>query len=311
VTTTAETLEAAVKGGAARALRQSLLNSADICLRRAQYDLNPPGPKRTSESAIIGTGYHAGLEHYYDWRMQEEMYGDADNAVVPPADVLVQANVAAHDTVVHEIEKYEPHLITWDTSPKRAIEIAQEMMKAYFEQAHYWGPEYVVLGTEVPFWLPSPYPGWVNHGTADLVLHGPDPCASADEIVESISYNGEDGTFGIIIDDHKTSSRKWDAKKHTVRKTAQVPTYFEAWQVMTGAYPLAFSFSIIQRNGTFERRLVRPTDDEMAAFKTKRDNVVQLLSLGVDLPGNTASNLCSSKYCSWWEQCPMGAAMGQ
>jgi hypothetical protein len=113
----------------------------------------------------------------------------------------------------------------------------------------------------------------------------------------------------VILDDHKTSSRKWDQKKHTVRKTAQVATYLDAYEQLSGVRPATFSFSIMKRDGQFERRYVNPSDAELSAFYLKRDLIVRQLSSGDDLPPNTTSNLCSSKYCSWWNQCPFGAAM--
>jgi hypothetical protein len=147
-----------------------VLNSYDICARRAQYDLEPPGPRRTSEAAIIGTGYHAGLEHYYR-AADGRAYPDAGL----PAPKSRGASSAAHNTIVEEIGRYDPDCITWDTNPTNAIKIAQEMLEAYLTEGHVWGPEYKILGVEVPFWLPSGYPGWVSHGTIDLVLEGPWP----------------------------------------------------------------------------------------------------------------------------------------
>jgi hypothetical protein len=297
VTELAVTLEAAVKSGAARALRQSVLNSYDICARRAQYDLDPPGPRRTSEAAIIGTGYHAGEEHYYRWRMD-----DGAQHTQPSQPAL---ETVVHNTIVDEIEKYDPDCITWDTNPGNAIKIAQDMLEAYLTEGHVWGPEYKILGVEVPFWLPSGYPGWVSHGTIDLVLEGPDPMADTD----AEDYHPATHPIVVILDDHKTSSRKWDQKKHTVRKTAQVATYLDAYEQLSGVRPATFSFSIMKRDGQFERRYVTPSDAELTAFYLKRDLIVRQLSSGDDLPPNTTSNLCSSKYCSWWLQCPFGAAM--
>jgi hypothetical protein len=296
VTELAVTLEAAVKSGAARALRQSLMNSYDICARRAQYDLEPPGPRRTSEAAIIGTGYHAGLEHYYGLRL------DGEYADFPPEEYVETSSAVAHNTIVDEIGRYDADCITWDTNPTNAIKIAQEMLEAYLTEGHVWGPEYKILGVEVPFWLPSGYPGWVSHGTIDLVLEGPVP-GHAQGSPDQVFYNG------IILDDHKTSSRKWDQKKHTVRKTAQVATYMDAYDQLSGCRPDTFSFSIMKRDGQFERRYVNPSDAELTAFYLKRDLIVRQLSSGDDLPPNTTSNLCSSKWCSWWNACPFGAAM--
>jgi hypothetical protein len=54
-------------------MRQSLIGSAETCLKRAAYSLADPVYK-TGEARAIGTAYHKALETYYSLRQEHGFY---------------------------------------------------------------------------------------------------------------------------------------------------------------------------------------------------------------------------------------------
>lgn len=286
-----------VASGELRRARQSLLNSADICLRRAGYDLSSPKRWGGSEATVCGTGYHAGMETYYLWRQENQDpssdLGPAWRAgwPAPTPDVMEAIYASIEASCFKEVED-KPDF-PWDTSFAETVTRAQQMAHAYFEGGHFWPIRYDVVGVEVDFTLPPTVPGWADSGTIDLVV--------------TDTWTGR-----TILDDHKTARKSWKKGKEYPRSTNQPAFYDEAWERATGVKPDAFSFSIMTYAGQFERRVVYVTEGDRELVHTrKRVNLpllVEHVEHGLELPGNTSSFLCSDKWCDHWDICPFGGA---
>lgn len=278
-------------------VHQSILND---CLRAMQYNIESPVYHGGSIRAV-GTGYHKSLETFYRERM-------VDPDTTPHSlgfwgiDGLVKIGQDEFDRVAsgapsHSSEhSRQAGNFKWnakvpDTDTAHAM--IDKMVRAYFDGGHYWPAEWTVLGVEQSFELPW-YGQHTRGGSADLVLQGPD------------------GT--IIIDDQKTAGRAWVKGKESARKSAQGPWYL--WAMMDlfpGAPDYRVTFSIMQYNGTFERREATPTPEQMNAQALRLAETVNLYTVlkanGMDLPANPSSTLCSPEYCDHWSICPWGEAI--
>jgi hypothetical protein len=269
-------------------IRQSYLGQADKCLRSLQYELEaPPDQYRSGIIRAIGTAYHAGLEYYYLVRQKGPEYQfDCWEAALEECEIFAEAALQG------ELERAGAAFI-WDDkflTVDAARDAVFAMLKAY--QGHAWPTDWTVLGVEHRFELE--FDPHVKTGTIDLVLQAPDG--------------------GIVGVDHKTCNRMWDQYKHLPRKNNQGPFYTGALREL---YPDApyhrFAFDVMTYAGKFERRISDASDAHVQAVLNK---AVQLATLvegmrgaGMDLPANPASNLCSPKYCDWFDVCPHGSSL--
>jgi hypothetical protein len=269
-------------------MRQSLIGSAETCLKRAAYSLADPVYK-TGEARAIGTAYHKALEIYYQTRQEQGFY-------VPDLDEIIWLVGAAHREFDREIDKAGETWV-WETSEEACYDKIRNMLYTYFTGSHTWGgggtgfywPEgYRVIGTEVSFtheW----YNGHFAHGTIDLVL--------------------EDPNCWTVLVDHKTAGKKWPRGKEDPRKNIQAPWYVYWWSTLNETDKVYFAFDVMTYGGTFERRPVQPTLKEQELVLAKAKFYAGILStLGPDdLAGNTSSALCSERYCDSWAVCCHGA----
>jgi len=289
--------------------RQSLLGEADKCLKSLQYSIQgpPDGIKGSGISRELGTGYHAGLELFYD--------DVKEGTVKVPSDIRWRLYLAKAKQDMEESIARVPqeHFIWSEKIPdlNRAIEILEVMLHSYFDNANYWPvlgdtPEeerWIVLDTEFTFSyqdqsLNSRVTGEIGEraGTADLVL------VSAD-------------TMTLVVCDHKTAGRAWDRNKHHPRKSNQAPWYIAAMKWMcedkTPFDHYRFCFDIMTYTGKFERRISDPDERHIEAIGQKAvalRKVLDIIDQGFDLPANPASTLCSPLYCDHWRYCPHGKA---
>lgn len=260
-----------------RLMRQSLLGSADTCLRRAQYDIDPDRPRSTSEARAIGVGYHAGLEAYYRARQ-------AGGPCAPDQEQL--RSITEH--AIRAFRAEIPDEFTWETSQNDCELKVSSMLATYFGEQHYWPDAYAVIAVEETFTAPWT-DGWDRHGTIDLALGGPD------------------GWTYLV--DHKTAGRRWPANKEHPRKNNQAPWYVRAWRDMTGDTQVRFVFDVMTYGGQFERRVSDPEPRHELAVLERARAVAVLLDAGIDLPGNPSSTLCSPRWCDHWSVCPYGGAL--
>ena len=262
-------------------MRQSVLNDGDICLRRLTYNYDPQFPRTGGEAKVTGTGYHAGLEHYYRLRMEIDECPPITSSLMLDVYEAIQLGMD-NDLEISPIEQ-------WDTSYIEALQRAQNMAHAYFSQGQQVGPEWHVIGVEDRFKLPL-WDGWQATGTIDLVL---------------VHENGD----RFKIEDHKTGKKKWRAGKGSPRKSNQIPWYSMATQQLYGRLPEEFSYGIMTYGCDFERRVyeVRQADVEATAAKAKM--YTALLDSGMELPGNTSATLCDERWCDYWDACPFGRAL--
>jgi hypothetical protein len=179
-----------------------------------------------------------------------------------------------------------PHLQE-DIDHGMALIHLTDMFNAYQQ----WDPKaWEVVATEAEWFLPL-HGEWVIKGAIDLVLRS--------------KLDGQ-----IHLADHKTAGKAWPKDKGNPRKDVQPSLYTYAWWQLTGERPAGWSYDVMTYKGNFERRYYDITDAHMTLALQKSSDVAVLLErmpLSC-LPANPSSNLCSEKYCDFWNVCPFGAA---
>lgn len=273
-------------------IRQSTVKD---CMLSMQYSIEQPYFHGGSIRAT-GTGYHAGIELLYRARMDGKPTPSVEDCIAHGWEVFDRT---AELTPSHASElSRTPGNFKWNkTIPDRetahgAIEV---MLRSYLDPATgaVYPDDWTVLGVETPFELPFSELGTRN-GSIDLVMLDPT------------------GTT-VVIDDQKTSSKKWPETKHKPRKAHQAAWYVSAAKQLWPAEYHRFVFSIMTYKGVFERRPSDPEPRHEAAADQLLYNTVALYKTaranGLDLPANPSSNLCSPEYCDWWSICPFGEAL--
>ena len=276
-------------------LRQSTLGSFDACPRRMQYDIEGTTYNGGSIRAL-GTAYHAGLELYYD---PDKLNNGGCRRNMTVQDCIDWAYQVFDDTAAlkpsHASEFVkEAGVFKWDDrvpDHDSAYELLTKMLTEYLTN-HVWPVDFKVLAVE-PSFSDEWRDGHTLNGSIDLVLE-------------------QDGfIYGV---DHKTAGRMWPRDKESARKMAQSNMYSAAlWRMYPDAKGVIFAYDVMTYAGKFERRVSAVTPETMAAFEDKAWQVVSLYTtmrdMGLDLPTNSSSTLCSPKWCDSWDICPMGAAL--
>ncbi len=159
------------------------------------------------------------------------------------------------------------------------------MLDAYFNGGHHWPEEYTVVSVEEKINLPW-FDEWTATSIADLIMADP--------------------TGWLIVEDHKTAGRMWDRYKHLPRKNVQA-VWYPYWFEQHYQRPVLMTFAVMSLAGKFERRVATPKPEHLKATMARAEQIARIFELGIELPGNPSSNLCSAKYCDHHPYCPYGA----
>lgn len=274
-----------------KAMRQSIVSSADVCLKRLEYLFDPDLPKRGSVSRGIGTGVHAGFAHYYTQRM-------VDGVFLPARDgSITDAAIEAFDADLAEAEIYD-----WTLTPPGyrtklevvdrdgAIRYITDAITAYFSQKLMWAEEYEPVAVEIQFDFPfDGLADWRQTGTIDLVLKRPEG--------------------GYRLTDHKTSKRKWDKKKYNAT-TPQAAYYLDAWRKLGHEAETDFYYDVINiMDGSFQRLPAPRTEAQIQATLERARDLARLIDKGGPFPPSPDHYLCSPYWCDYWSVCPYGETL--
>lgn len=286
-------------------LTQSTLAASGDCLRKAQYTLDRPvWARRVSSSPLaVGTGFHAGLELYYGARKNNDSNGPPFWAM-PTLDDCIGRGIEIFNlsmtTDLYDDAPVDDFL--WDDKipdPETAHRYIAGMLTAYWP--NHWPDDWDVLAVELHGQMVDEHVGAEMKIGADLVLVDPNNW--------------------LVAVDWKTAGRKWNEGKEHPRKNVQAPFYQRLLRKMyPGHAGYRFVFDIIcypsAKTGecAFERRISDPQPEHEQAIADRAKQFVQLyqtihVEMGLDLPTNPASTLCSNRWCSFFSGCPSGAAL--
>lgn len=285
-------------------LTQSVLSSAEDCLLRAQYTIDKPewAVRVAGSVRAVGTAYHAGLELRYAGRLERQ--GTEDMIGLPLLDDMIgrALEVFARSQTIDLYDDTPVEQFKWDEDVPDAATaelFLGDMLTHYMNGGFEWPFDWQVLAVELNATNVDERLGQIKNG-ADLVLMGPDG--------------------GIVGVDNKTAGKPWGPAKSDPRKQVQAPFYNRQLRTM---YPDApshrFVFDVMTRPRpragiTFQRIESNPTlaheeavVQRALAFQSVYEEVH--VKLGLDLPPNPGSTLCSPKYCDFWDSCPYGAVL--
>ena len=291
-----------------RVLRQSTLGTADTCLYRLKWYLDPNEPYYAGVSRMMGTGYHAGLEFWYTALKNGE--------IVKIEEVLY----AARKAMVHELnEAGERFDWTYQVKTARqaeriltkdeAFNIVFDLLRAYIQEGYTWPqPRYQIVDVEFEFLLPYPgKPEWRRKGAIDLVL-----------------FDLETGWYHLV--DHKTAKKKWPKNKSQAHYTPQAAYYVDAWEDIVahtvhnegyeGGLPsydpdkITFTYDVFSINDKhFARIDAYRTPEQVRATMARATMLVDLLDNGGPLLPSPDSFLCQEAYCDYWDKCEFGKTL--
>jgi hypothetical protein len=279
---------------------QSLLDKFDSCELSMQYAIEDP-VYRTGSSRAVGHGYHAGLEHRYRTETEGQRFPDSELSLAES----IHWGVTAFD---RELSETGENFI-WDEKVEdreTAVDMITRMLTALWETENgLWPSDWPTLGVELPWEL--------EHNGVTITSRG----------IDLIKQDPNDWIIGI---DHKTAGRAWGLSKHHARKKAQGPLYVWALQqLFPGAPGYRFAYDVIRyplKRATkdhpagwvgFERRIADPEPAHIAAALARVEQAAWLYekvrSVGMDMPANPTSTLCSPQYCDFFTTCPFGASL--
>lgn len=283
-----------------KVLRQSTLGTADTCLHRLKWYLDPTVPYYAGVSRMMGTGYHAGLEFWYQAlkngeivKIEEVLYA-ARKAMV---EELTKAGENFDWTYQVKTARQAERILTKD----EAFTMVFDLLRTYIQEGYTWPAErYVILEIELEFLIPMPdHPDWRRKGAIDLVL-----------------WDRE--TKWIHIVDHKTAKKKWPKNKSQAHYTPQASFYVEAFHdlLTMGRYSdlevagVTFTYDVFSFNDShFARIDAFRTEGQRRATMQKAHMLIQLLDNGGPLIPSPDSFLCQEAYCDYWDDCDFGKVL--
>jgi hypothetical protein len=260
-------------------IRQSWLGDALICMERGRLTITQPNWRVGSDSTVLGTACHSGIEHYID--------NGGDVSLNDMREAMVQSIRTNEETFKWTAMKDEDDMIRYGDA----------MLGAWWRDIR---PD-VALG------------GLVEHNfTVAVTKFIVDNTEYALHYTGTMDYIAPDGT----IWDWKTANRKY-FQGEKQRQSIQASVYSTA-AVSLGlvpAFPVSFKFGVMLRKDKSEGQIVevRRTEAHSSWLETQTKNIVSsALRLGQDNPWLQVDqhNLCSEQWCPWWSICK-GAHLGE
>lgn len=299
-------------------MRQSLISSADTCLKRVEFNMFYDFPYAGGVLRARGTGYHAGLAYYYAERQNTGLMPEITEDFI---EKCVHVGQSAFDdeleltrdgwtshiedpttgktipnplpdpfSWMYQAKNYRADLILW--TREQALEWIQQAITDYLENEWFWPAHFQVIGIEQGFSLPlvGADPEWARTGTVDLLL-----------------FDTETGWYVIV--DHKTAKKKWAKNKSNANESPQAAYYVGAWQEILGTKAIKFVYDVYSDDRQFERRDAYRTEVQIKLTQHMARDLAVLIDKGGPFLPNPSSFLCSENWCDYWDACEYGKAM--
>jgi hypothetical protein len=273
-------------------LSPSALGNYELCGRRGQYYHQKIIPGVTTPGLALGGAWHRAMETFQQARMQL-----GDNLIkLMPHDLLVENLYQIAAGFFAEQANKDDFEWTEGDSVGEVHERLHLMLNSWaLDSTNRWLSEgYNPVAVEHEIVVEMGSDNHVMRGFVDLVLETP---------------------VGVIGVDHKTAGRAWGGAKAAgdPRKLIQAPLYAEGWLRQTGQEMTHFVYDVMTYAGKFQRVWVDVSREVRAPFLDRWHEVSDMISLydeaGMEMPTNPSNNLCSKKWCNFWDICPMGAQL--
>ncbi len=304
-------------------LSPTAIDYAMTCGRKLQFYLDPDQPRGgTNLNLARGHAWHWMMEQWGRFRLWAQEYRpDVEN----PVELLDQEWLGklyslgmGHLTETMHSDEYEAH--PKDDSFDEVADQLWTMLKVWSGNPHYmWMGDGITFQTVEARVLTEM--GSDHHqmqGYLDAVVEIE---AERDKELEE-KYPGIDTTVRqTVLVDYKSAGRAWGTDRVRYdeelgryigdpRKIVQAPLYAEAWERATGDVVQWVCFDVMTIKGKFMRVWVpvAPAKREplLVRWRQVSDEIQMYREAGVDMPANPGHFLCSSKWCPYWDRCPLG-----
>jgi hypothetical protein len=254
-------------------VRQSWLGDALMCPQRAKYALTMPSMRRGSDATAIGTGLHSAIEQV----LREDVF-ELEH---------MQAN--ARLFVSKELDK-DIKRTDLSSDMDHVNRCVDSMCDAWWNGIR----PAVATGGLIEYRFVSPLGVHASNGN-EIWLEG------------TMDYVAPDG----VIWDWKTAGRSYYAKEKQTQ-SHQATCYITAGRTLDlipdGADPSIFRFGVMFRQDSPKSQIVTvtrgPEQTQWFARQVKSvvDSAIRSWA-NSDWPMNDQHNLCSSKWCDYWNVC--------
>jgi len=253
-------------------VRQSWLGDALMCMERARLAIVSPEWSVGSDATMLGTGVHAGIEHYIK---------ENGNASLDDMQAVMRLNINTSE------EKFKwNNLQSYDAMFK----VGDGLLKAWWDDIR----KHVELGglVEQKFTVPV---GTFNVDGSTMILH----------YSGTMDYVEPSGR----IWDWKTAGRKY-SQSEKQKQSVQASVYATAAVKLglTASFPVSFMFGVMTKTSKPEGQIVEVvrTAAHSSWLEVQARNIVSAaLRMGRTnvWPQVDQHNLCSEKWCPWWSIC--------
>lgn len=282
-------------------LSPTAVDNYEACGARLEFYLNPDIPGQTTLGLATGRAWHWGMEQWGRLRIASQQ------GVVSIDDLADDWMDRLHAIITgHLIEDTNRDDFVWQPGDDISQAVAElwTMQQAWASDPNYmWLAEdgsVTVDTVEVRVLTEMGSPHHQMHGYIDAVFR----------LIDE-----------PILVDYKSAGRAWGSPKvyedkesgrlmGDPRKLIQAPLYAEAYERSTGERVNWVVFDVMTKAGRFQRVWVDVSPERRQPFITRWQLVSQAIHLhqsaGVPMAPNPGSFLCSPKWCSYWDICPMG-----
>lgn len=253
-------------------VRQSWLGTYLTCPQRSRYDLTMPSLRRGSDATAVGTAIHSAIEGYLrgEYNSLEDMIANA------------------HANVVKELEDETIRRTEISADMDNLQACTESMVTAWWNDIR----PAVAMG------------GLIEHRFAAPLAEGEGLSLWLEGTMDYVAPDG-------AIWDWKTASRSYYAKEKQ-KQSHQATCYVAAARILglvdNGDEPTPFRFGVMVRQATPKSQIVT-VERGPAQIEWLRRQVSSVIytasTVGTerDWAINDQHNLCSSKWCEYWNIC--------
>ena len=273
-------------------LSPSALSSFEICGARGEHYKDPDIPRTNTLGTARGRAWHAAMEFYNTFPDLEQQ---------STIDMIDQLDAVALVRLTEVVGEDNFEWQEGDDFPE-VLEQLHVMVESYCkaEPSVRWAEDGIsTLAIERGVFADMGSPSHVMPGVIDVV---------------KLVLPAEVGAKGTVVGvDYKSAGRAWGGRKALgdPRTVIQPPLYAEAWEQVTGDPMDWFAMDVMTVKGKFQRVWYPTSKPHRQPFIDRWKAVSAQIAMhqeqGLPMPTNPGHMLCSPKWCSYWDICPMGA----
>lgn len=288
-------------------LSPTAISDFEVCGRRLQFYLDPDIPKGGTDMGLAkGRAWHWMMEQFARYRLAaQEGLVDTEDLADDWLDRLYAIGVGYFEQEINR-EDFQPR----EDDDRPGV--------------------HSQLWTMLTSWVTDPGQMWlaadgsitVETVEANVLTELGSDHHQLNGYIDAV-YRITDGEdHHVVLVDYKAKGKAVGSNEYTIddetgrlmgdpRKFIQAPLYAEGWERSTGEIVSWVVFDVMTKAGKFQRIWVdvRPSKRQplIERWQQVSSTVHMYQEAGMDMPTNPGHYLCSEKWCSYWDICPMGA----